>query len=155
MNDNMERAFEWDSEIEQESSFELLPKGECDFVVEKFERARHNGSEKLPPCPKAIVYVKVTAPNGRSSTIPTNLFLHSKCEGLLSAFFISIGQKKHGEKLKMNWAMVPGARGRCLVDIRTYTKDDGTEGQANEIKRFLEPKADASTAQKQFTVGQF
>lgn len=43
----------------------------------------------------------------------------------------------------MNWAMVPGSRGRCRVGIREYN------GKTfNEIKKFYEPE-DQPAPQKQ------
>ena len=46
----------------------------------------------------------------------------------------------HGERLRMNWNQVLGARGRCKVTVRPYTGNDGKERQANDIDRFLEPE---------------
>lgn len=135
-------ALDWDSEIEQESEFLLAPEGDYDFIVTGVERARYEGGTKLPPCNMAIVSIKVTTREG-DVTIPHRLYLHSKTEGLLSAFFIGIGQKKHGEKLRMNWQTVPGSTGRCKVGIRKWTDKDGNERQSNEIKRFFEPPANA------------
>ena len=96
MAENMERELDWDDEIARESDFVLLDEGDYDFTVTGFERARHEGSEKLPPCKKAIVTLTIDAPEGKAA-IKHNLFLHERCEGLLSQFFIGIGQKKHGE----------------------------------------------------------
>ncbi|MDK7260530.1 hypothetical protein QP450_07255, partial [Gardnerella vaginalis] len=49
-----------------------------------------------------------------------NLFLHSRTEGLLSAFFGAIGQKKHGEPLRMNWNSVIGSVGVATFKNREY-----------------------------------
>ena len=72
----------------------------------------------------------------------------------LSAFFCSIGQKKHGEKLRMNWQAVVGAKGKCKVGVRTWKGDDGKERQSNEIKRFLDPE-DISSSSSGYTPGKF
>lgn len=134
----MEREFNWDDIIENDSGeYILLPEGDYDFKVLSFERERHQGSAKLPPCNKAVLNIEVTSPQGKT-TIRHNLFLHSKCEGLLCAFFSSIGQRKRGEKLQMNWNSVTGATGKCKVKIHTWTKDDGSQGQSNEISKFYE-----------------
>lgn len=156
------RELGWDDEIEKESDFVLLPEGDYDFTVTAFERARHGGSEKLPPCNKAIVHIRIDSPEG-STTIKHQLFLHTITEGMLSAFFIAIGQKRHGEKVKMNWNAVVGATGRCKVCVDTYTKDNGEKGQSNKIKKFYDPedapKTPARTWQppenKSFTPGAF
>lgn len=132
---------DWDSEISQESSYTVLPEGEYPFTVTAFERGYHNGSEKLPPCHKAILTVEINGGERGKATVKHNLFVSRKTEGLLCEFFISLGLKKHGEPLRMNWASVPGAKGRCKVGIRTY---NGNE--YNEIKKFLEPSATPAPA---------
>lgn len=150
MNNTPEREFEWEDVIENDGpEFILLPEGDYDFKVLSFERARHPGSAKLPPCNKAIVHIEIESPEGRT-VIKHNLFLHSKCEGMLCAFFSAIGQRKRGEQLRMNWNTVSGSTGRCKVGIRTWIKDDGSEGKSNEIKRFYEAEE-----KPKFTPGTF
>ena len=83
---------------------------------------------------KAIVSVEVVAPQGKV-TMKHNLFLHSSTEGMLSAFFGAIGQKKKGSPLQMNWNTITGARGVCKVGIRTYNGN-----QYNEIKSMYYPE---------------
>lgn len=137
---DFEKEFGWDDEIEKDSDeWVLLPEGDYNFTVTAFERGRHQGSDKLPPCNKATLTLKVEGPEG-STTITHNLFLHSKTEGMLSAFFCAIGQKKHGEKLRMNWQNVIGAKGRCKVYVDKWAGRDGEEKQSNKIKRFYDPE---------------
>lgn len=134
------RELGWDEEIEKDSpEFVTLPEGDYDFEVVSFERARHTGSEKLPPCNKAIVHIKVEGPEG-VSTIKHNLFLHSITEGMLCAFFTAIGQRKKGEKATMNWNKVIGSKGRAKIGVRDWTNDEGKKITMNEIKRFYEPE---------------
>lgn len=148
-NMDMGREFNWDDVIQNDGEeFVLLPEGDCDFEVRSFERGRHNGSEKLPPCNKAILKIRVTNEEGQSTTITHNLMLHSKCEGMICAFFTSIGQRKRGEQLRMNWNTVVGSRGRCKVGVRTWKDRNGEDKKSNEIKRFYEPEeAKAQSAQ--------
>ena len=137
----------WDGPIEHDSEFTLLPDGEYDFEVISFDRQRHNGSDKLPPCNKAALQIRVTAPDGQRTQLTHNFFLHSSTEGFLCAFFASIEQRKHGERLVMNWGRVPGARGRCKVGTRTWiSQRTGEEMKSNEIKRFLYPEDMARSA---------
>lgn len=145
MEENKGYCLGWDDQIEKDSEFSLLPEGDYDFEVIDFERARHPGSDKLPPCNKAIVHIKIVDKEGRSNLIRHNLFLHSTTEGMLCAFFTGIGQRKHGEKITMNWNQVVGAKGRAKVGVRQY---DGKE--YNEIKKFYEP-----TENKGFQEGKF
>lgn len=136
----------WDDEITKESEFIILPEGEYDFRVDMFERGRFDGSEKMSACNKAILTLKVMSPEGEV-TIKDNLLLHSKTEWKLSEFFKSIGHKKSGEPLRMNWSLVPGSKGRLLVE--QYTGKNGNI--YNQVKRYLEPKDEQIT----FTPGQF
>lgn len=158
-----ERAFEWNDEIENDSEFVLLPEGDYDFTVTKFERKRYTPgpNAKLPPCNQADVTLSIKASDGNEATIIHSLFLHSKCEGMLCSFFTSIGHRKHGERMKMEWNKVPGAKGRCKVAVRTYTRKDGSQGQINEIKKFYEaetpsaPVSSVQTTTQQFIPGAF
>jgi hypothetical protein len=135
---DISRELSWDDEIQHDSpDFVILPEGDYDFEVVEFERARHAGSENLPPCNKAIVHIKIEAEEG-ISVIRHQLFLHTKTEGLLANFFMGIGQRKKGEKISMNWNKVVGATGRARVGIREW---DGKN--YNEIKRFYEPEEPA------------
>lgn len=137
------RELDWDDNIEKDSDYVVLPEGDYEFVVESVERARHPGSDKLPPCNKAIVKLRIDSQYG-TAIINHNLFLHTNMEGMLSAFFTAIGQKKKGEKLKMNWGSVPGSTGRVHVKPKQY---NGNE--YNDIKKFY-PKEE-----KQFKAGEF
>lgn len=77
---DMEREFQWDDTIEKDASdFVVLLEGDYNFMVESYERGRHNGSDKLPPYNKAILKIKIEAPEG-TTVINHNLFLHSKVE---------------------------------------------------------------------------
>ena len=125
----------WDGPIENDSpDFVILPEGDYDFEVVEFERGRHPGSEKLPPCNKAIVSIRIEGKEG-VSTIKHNLFLHSITEGMLCAFFVGIGQRKKGQKVTMNWNAVVGAKGRAKVGTKQW---DGKT--YNEIKKFYDPE---------------
>jgi hypothetical protein len=149
------REFGWDDEIEHDSpDFVTLPEGDYDFEVIDFERARHNGSEKLPPCNKAIVHIKVEGKEG-VTVIKYNLFLHSITEGMLCSFFTGIGQRKKGEKVTMNWNKVVGCGGRAKVGIRNWKKDDGSVVTFNEIKKFYEPAEGPQKPKGNFQAGKF
>lgn len=143
------RELGWDDEISREGGeFLLLPEGDYNFVVESYERARHPGSDKLPACNKAILHLRVTAPEGEIH-LEHNLFLHQRTEGLLSEFFTSIGLKKPGEPLRMNWNQVPGCTGRLKLGVHTWRTKDGEERKSNQVKKFY-PKAASN-----FTPGKF
>lgn len=159
MADTIERELGWDDEIEKDSGeFIVLPEGDYDFVVTAFERQRHepkkdeNGNiiGKLPSCWKAVLDLEIESPEG-TVTIKHNLFLHTQTEGMLSAFFVGIGQKKHGERIKPNWGAVVGSKGRAKIGIHKWIKD-GEEKSNNQVKKFYEPE-EAPAAK--FTPGAF
>ncbi|MCM3179722.1 hypothetical protein [Cytobacillus horneckiae] len=133
---NNERELSWDDEIEKDGSdFILLPEGDYDFTVKKFERARFQGSEKMPACNQAKLELTIHSPEHGDVTIFHNLFLHTKTEGLLSNFFAGIGQKKKGERLRMNWNAVIGAKGTCFIEHNKYMVK-GEERVNNQVKKF-------------------
>jgi hypothetical protein len=136
MNQNIEREFGWDDEIQKDGgSFVLLPPGDYNFTVTKFERGRFAGSDKMPACNQAKLEITVHSPEHGDVVVQHNLFLHSKTEGLLSNFFAGIGLKKKGEPLRMNWPAVLGRRGRLKLEVRNYTHK-GEERSNNQIKTF-------------------
>lgn len=136
---NYERELGWDDEIQQDApEFIVLPEGIYQFTVKEFERTRHTPNPqnpgKLPACNKAVITIEIETTQGKAM-LKHNLFLHSSTEGMLSAFFAAIGQKKKGEPLKMNWQAVPGAKGFCKVGKRLY---NGNE--YNDVKSMLYPE---------------
>lgn len=135
---NFERELGWEDTIEKDSEFVLLPDGLYYFTVKSLERGRHTPNPqkpgKLPACNKATVSIKIIANEGEIE-LHHNLFLHSTTEGMLSAFFAAIGQKKKGEPLKMNWNAIIGTTGVCKVGTRQYNGNN-----YNEVKSMLYPE---------------
>ncbi|HER8308012.1 TPA: hypothetical protein VML41_000034 [Streptococcus pyogenes] len=126
-NNNFDRELGWDDEITQDSvGFVQLVPGDYQFTVINMERARHTPNPqspgKLPACNKAVVTIQIETSEGIAQ-LTHNLFLHTTTEGMLSAFFGAIGQKKHGEPLKMNWNTVIGAKGVARINKRKGTGD--------------------------------
>ena len=56
-----------------------------------------------------------------------DLILSKALTWKLSAFFRSIGQKKRGEKITMDWNKVLGAKGRAHIKQKVYTNQSGEE----------------------------
>ena len=105
----------YDDVISQDSQFVLLEEGDGDFVIDHFERARHEGSDKIPPCNKVFVYFTVKDCKGNEATIREQYILWSTLEWTLSQLFTSVGLKKKGEDLRMDWDRLPGLRGTCRI----------------------------------------
>lgn len=150
-----ERELGWDDEIQKDGGeFIVLPEGDYNFTVTKFERGRFNGSAKLPACNQAKLEITVHSPEHGDVKIEHLLFLHTKTEGLLSNFFAGIGQKKKGQRLRMNWQTVIGSRGRCKIYIDRYQGNDGKEYTNNKVKTFYAKDEAPSNHQQPFPTGQ-
>ena len=140
INKELGEALDWESDIEKESEFTLLPDGKYNFEVAAMERGYFNGSDKMSACPSAKLTLRVKDPQSGSSTnIFDTLYLNSKAEWKLSQFFICIGQKKHGEKLKPKWDSVVGSTGRCEIYTNKYKDRDGNVRENNKVRAYLEP----------------
>ena len=64
-NTAVNEELEWNGTLTEDAQeYVLLPAGDYDFTVDSFDRGRHGGSEKLPPCNKAILKIRITAPQG-------------------------------------------------------------------------------------------
>ena len=87
---NEAKEFDWNAEIEDDSEgYSLLAEGDYSAKITFFERSRYEGSEKLPPCPVAVLTLAVdTADSPRE--IKTKLYLCKRMEWKLSEFFRSI-----------------------------------------------------------------
>ena len=60
MNNTADRALGWDDEFTNEQQeYTLLPEGDYAFEVTAMERARFEGSAKLPPCSMAKLTLKI------------------------------------------------------------------------------------------------
>lgn len=137
MKNGMKEEMDWNDTIENDGQeFIILPAGDYNFTVTNFERGRFPGSQKMAACNKATLTLQVDTDKGPAFT-HTDLILNRRLEWKISSFFRSIGQKKHGEKLVMDWNKVVGSRGRGHFKPRTYTKD-GEERQTNEVDRFYD-----------------
>lgn len=150
MNNEMERELGWDDEIEKDSGeFILLPEGDYNFTITKFERGRFNGSDKMPACNQAKLELTIHSPEYGDVTVFHTLFLHTKTEGLLSNFFAGIGQKKKGERARMNWNAVVGSRGKCEIKQNHYTTK-GEERVNNKVHKFYDYEEAFGSATQQY-----
>lgn len=131
-------VMDWEDTIENDGEgFVLLDEGDYDFTVSKFERAQWSGSAKIPSCPLAVVTLSVSTPEG-TANIRYQMHLYRSMEWKLAAFFRAIGQKKHGERMVMNWGAVEGSHGRCHVTQRIYTNNAGELRKTNDVAYFYD-----------------
>ena len=135
---NQNMYLDWNDAIESDGQeFVILEEGDYNFTVTDFERGRFPGGQKIPACNKAALTLQVRTDAG-VAICKTDLLLYKTMEWKLSAFFRCIGQKKHGERLVMDWNRVIGSRGRAHFKPRTYIGNDGTERQANDLDHFYD-----------------
>ena len=133
-------VMDWNDTLENDGQdFVILEEGDYNFTVTGFERGRFPGGPKVPACNKAALTLQVQTDEG-VAVIRTDLLLYRSLEWRISAFFRCIGQKKHGERLVMDWNRVVGSQGRAHFKPRTYTDRDGNERQANDVDRFYDEK---------------
>ncbi len=136
--DNKNMEIGWEDTIQEDGQeFVLLEEGDYNFTVTNFERGRFPGGQKIPACNKATITAQIETKEG-IAVIKFDLLLYRSVEWRISSFFRCIGQKKHGEKLTMNWNTVIGSVGRAHVTKRKYTNNYGEEKTVNDIGRFID-----------------
>lgn len=148
----MGRELGWNDFIENDgkSPNVVLPEGDYPFEVIDYEKTRSKGTGKFPSCAMARVQLEFDGGNLGKTVVYENILLHTDFEWKISQFFNSIGQKRKGERIKMNWDAARHARGRAHLSIRTWIGDDGKERKANEVKYFLDYDEDKMSAPKGF-----
>ena len=131
-------VMDWNDVIEDDGQeFVLLPEGDYNFVVTNFERGRFPGSAKIPATNKATISIQIFSELGVAS-MKFDLILSKALTWKLSAFFRSIGQKKRGEKITMDWNKVLGAKGRAHIKHKVYTNQAGEEKTINDLDYFID-----------------
>ena len=134
---------DWNDRIEDDGSgeFTILPPGEYAFKVTGFEKQHSNNSQ----APMAKVTLEVEH-DGELVNVFDYLVLTKKAEWKLCSFFRCLGLKKHGEPFVMQWNRVVGATGRAKVYVEKYTKKDGSSGESNKVKHYIDPPGPRASA---------
>lgn len=131
-------ALGWDDEFEAQEGNTLLPEGDYWFEITKLDKARHNGSDKVPPCNKAIVTFCIHAPQGDITLTENYLLIDLDwARRKMTEFFSAIGfAEKGGQRVRMHWAPdLIGKRGICHIAPRKYKTQEGEERQTNDLKK--------------------
>lgn len=142
----------WDDIIEDDGRGPniILPEGDYPFEVIDYTKTRSKGG-KVPPCAMANVQLEIDGGELGSTVVYENFLLHSDYEWKLSQFFVSIGMKRKGERLKMNWDGARHKKGRAHLIIETWTGDDGKMRTKNKIDYFLDYDEEKADTSKEFT----
>lgn len=92
------KCLDWEDSINGDGRRRvILPEGEYDFTVVKVDRQIFVGSDKIPPCNRAILTLRIDMADD-TAIFYTDLLLHKSREWQLCAFFQSIAkssQEKH------------------------------------------------------------
>lgn len=130
---------DWNSPISDEPMQELLPEGDYDFMIDHFDRAWFDGSEKIKPCLKAVIYFNIAAPGGEETQIRENFLLTQKLQWRITQLFISVGLMKEGQKNYMpEWEKLPGLTGHAKITLDPDRNNP--EKKYNHIKEFYPKK---------------
>ncbi len=132
---------DWDSTIDQDESqgFVLLPEGDYNFTVDRFERSCvGSDSEKYAGMKMAIVYLNIQAPGSEDVQLKENFILHSNFAWKIGSLLVAVGLKKKGEEISGNyWQRLPGSKGRCKI-VQNPSKNN-PDKKFNNIQTFYAP----------------
>ena len=147
-----DRELEFDDVITNDGEpFEPLEPGDYQFKIINYERSQYEPSanSSIPRCKMATVHFEIIVPGGETRELKENYHMHTKMEWKLSQLFASVGLKKKGEPLRMDWNALPGLTGKCKIKQVPGYKDPTKT--YNQIER-LYPGEGAAPA---FTPGSF
>lgn len=119
----------------------LLPDGFYPFRVERMERERYQGSQKMPQCPMAKLTLAVTGADGRDAAVQQRLYITRNQLWKVSRFMESVGRgRNEAGKVIIDWGGIEGAAGWVKLKVRSYTGRDGQERQTNDVEWFVKPE---------------
>ena len=145
MADNM--VIGWEDEIEESSSFELIPDGDYWFEVTNFEREwwEPNDPEnsRIKACNQANIELTIIWKNDqgqvKTSKIQYRLKVTESLTFLIFRFFECVGLRKKGDGTKLKLALfnqVVGRTGVCAIGKREGSKG----GTFNDVKYCYPPE---------------
>lgn len=119
----------------------LLPEGFYPFRVERMERERYQGSQKMPQCPMAKLTLAVTGADGRDTSVQQRLYITRNQLWKVSRFMESVGRgRNEAGKVIIDWGGIEGMGGFVKLKVRSYTGRDGQERQTNDVEWFVKPE---------------
>lgn len=134
------KALSFEDEID-DLEFKTVPEGDYRFIVDHYEEDFYQPREggKIPPCPMAVVYLKVPflfEGEPQYVTVKTQLRLASNQMFNIRRFFESIGLMQEGSgKQKMLWSEISGKIG--CAKITATISNNGNE--YNNVDSFYPP----------------
>ena len=140
-----DKALDWDmTEADPDDGthggWTVLEDGYYPFTVQKFERGRYEGSQKIPACPMAVLTLKVQGTAGEEATVTQRLFLTERMLWKVGQFMTSLGNgKNEAGKVVVDWGNVNDRTGWLKLKKRSYTNRDGQERETNDVEFFCAP----------------
>ena len=119
----------------------LLPEGFYPFRVERMERERYQGSQKMPQCPMAKLTLAVAGTDGRETAVQQRLYITRNQLWKVSRFMEAVGRGRNEQgKVIIDWGGIEGMGGFVKLKVRSYTGRDGQERQTNDVEWFVKPE---------------
>jgi hypothetical protein len=119
----------------------LLPEGFYPFRVERMERERYQGSQKMPQCPMAKLTLAVAGTDGRETSVQQRLYITRNQLWKVSRFMEAVGRgRNEAGKVIIDWGGIEGMGGFVKLKVRSYTGRDGQERQTNDVEWFVKPE---------------
>lgn len=130
-----EENLSWNSEVSQESEFNLMPENtEVSFEIVGFERATTRKG-----APMAKLTLKCANPDTeQTTTVKDTLVLMRSCEWKICQFFACLGLRKHGEKSVPKWESVLGSKGLARLGVEEWQSQSGDTFERNIVKSYLD-----------------
>jgi len=153
------KVMDWDDQITDDGEYSgeesvVLPEGKYPFEVIKTEKGWYDGSNKIPACNMAKVFLRIDGGDQGKALCVEQIYLLDKLEWKAAGFLRAIGLKKHGEPIEWRkLVQCDGETGRCEIYVDEYEGRDGQTHQSNKIKRFFDKEE--QQVKKAFTKGAF
>ena len=109
----------------------LIPAGTYAFRVGDLTRTRSAKSDN----PMVRLRLVLEMPDGGTESAYDNLVITPAAEWRLAEFFTSIGQKRKGVPMRIDWSTVAGSTGVVVTDVEVSEQ----YGSQTRIKRYLDP----------------
>ena len=151
-----DRVLDWDvKEADPDEGghggYVVLPEGYYPFNIEKFERARHPGSAKIPACPMAVLTLAVHGADGSDAIVRERLYLVERLLWKVASFMECIGMGRNPDgKVPIVWDGLEGRGGWLKLKTDTYTGRDGNQHESNKVDWFCKPD-ETEKAYKEYT----
>lgn len=128
-------SIDWNSVIDDDGITTLEP-GEYAFRVKGYTKSLTQAGD-----PMAKVNLIISSPRGETEVMD-NIVLKETTVWKISSFFRSVGMKKHGQPMKIDFDGAIGKSGRLTLYIDEYTTKNGRTIKTNRVDEYLDPVDD-------------